>query len=157
VNIIHSRLGISNKVLNFLLCSGHRNTKAMSYVLHWYTPASDQPKLVIVSSLTLRRPPEVVLSVMVILLSATTCSPFLTHTTEGGLKLPGPVSPSWPPTHCNKFGPTVEPSVTAVRLSTGKTSLSLLTGSVTTIKVLVPEPKATGKERSCYMFAVECI
>ena len=34
VNIIHSRLDISNKVFNFLLGNGHRNTKAMSYCIY---------------------------------------------------------------------------------------------------------------------------
>ena len=84
--------------------------------IHWYTPASDKPKLVIVRSLVLRRPPEDVL--WVILPSATTCSPFLIHTTEGALKLP---MPERSPAHSNN---TVVPTVTAVRLSTLKTSVS---------------------------------
>ena len=70
---------------------------------------------------------------MIILLPSTTCSPFLTHTTEGGLELPMP-------THLNTR--LLLPTGTADRLS-GKPSLSLSAGFVTTVSVLV---LAAGKE-----------
>ena len=114
-------------------------TSALSVKIHWYTPASDKPKLVIWSSLDFCWPPGV-LSVMVILLSPITCSPFLTHTTEGGLELPEP-------THLNTW---LLPTDTAVRLS-GKPSLSAR--FVTTVSVLV---LAAGKKRSCYPGKYNC-
>ena len=98
-------------------------TSAASVKIHWYTPASDRAKLVILSSLDLWT--TTVPSVMVMLPPLTTCSPFLTHTTEGGLELPVP-------TQLNTW---VLPADTAVRLSTGKLSLSV--GLVTTVSVLV--------------------
>ena len=104
-------------------------TSAPSVKIHWYTPASDKAKLEIWSSLDLRTTSSVP-SVMVILPPLTTCSPFLTHTTEGRLKLPEP-------THLNTW---LLPTVTATRLS-GKLSLSA--GFVTTLSVLV---LAAGKE-----------
>ena len=87
---------------------------APSVKMHWYTPVSDTPKLVICSWLVLCRLNECVPSVMVILPPLTTCSPFLTHTTEGGLELPVP-------THLNVWLP---PTDTATLLS-GKPSLSV--------------------------------
>ena len=100
-------------------------TSAPSVKMHWYTPASDRAKLVILSSLDLCWPPGVP-SMMVILPLATTCSPFLTHTTEGGLELPSP-------THLN-VGLLL--TGTAILLS-GKPSWSLTVGSVLTVSVLV--------------------
>ena len=99
-------------------------TSAPSVKMHWYTPASDKAKLVIVSSLFVSRVNECVPSVMVMLSPLTTCSPFLTHTTEGGLELPEPAQlNTWLP-----------PTDTATRLS-GNMSLSV--GCITTLSVLV--------------------
>ena len=101
-------------------------TSVPSVKMHWYTPASDKPKLVIWSPLVLRRLNTTVSSVMVILPPSTTCSPFLTHTTEGGLELPVPA-------HLNSWLP---PTDTANRLS-GKPSLTPSIGFVPTVSALV--------------------
>ena len=99
-------------------------TSAPSVKIHWYTPASDKAKLVNCSWLFLCQLNEFVPSVMVILPPLTTCSPFLTHTTEGGLELPVPAQLNvWLP-----------PTDTATRLSAENMSLS--TGFVT-VRVLV--------------------
>ena len=94
-----------------------------SVKIHWYTPASDRLKLEIRRSLRIRLPPVTMLSVMMILLPPTTCSPFLTHTTEGGGLVP---EPTCPPVHLNTrlqtlalTSSTVAPRRTAVRLSFG--------------------------------------
>ena len=98
-------------------------TSAPSVKMHWYTPASDRAKVVILSSLDVCCPLGIV-SVMVMLPPLTTCSPFLTHTTEGGLELPSP-------TH---FNVESSPTDTAIRLSG---MLSVSRRSVLTVSVLV--------------------
>ena len=98
-------------------------TAAPSVKMHWYTPVLDRLKLVIVSSLDWLL--STVPSVMIMFPPLTTCSPFLTHTTEGGVELSLP-------THLNTW---LLPTVTAVRLSKVKPSLSA--GWVTTVSVLV--------------------
>ena len=98
-----------------------------SVKMHWYTPASERLKLEIRRSLRIRWPPAIVFLVMTILLpSATTCSPFLTHTTEGGAN---EAIFTCPPVHLNTrvhelalTWSTVLPRRMAVRLSLGPKS-----------------------------------
>ena len=120
-------------------------TSAPSVKMHWYTPASDRAKLEIVSSLVFCWLNSIVPSVMVMLPPLITCSPFLTHTTEGGLELPLP-------THLNTW---VLPTDTAVRLSKGKLSLSV--GFVTIVSVLVLAAGKIMSKRSPQYHEIMCL